>query len=178
MCFIRLQYMKQKLTLKNIGLALLSVFVLIQFFRIDRTNTTTDPLNDLINFTKPPAEVAALLKTSCYDCHSNEVKYPWYTNIAPFSWWIKHHINEGREELNMSEWGSYKEKRKKKKIKESIEMLEEGEMPLDSYTWLHGEAKLSGDDKEKLMTFFRSINVGEVDTMKHKVILPETSDQK
>lgn len=159
---IRAQYMK-KLSFKKIGLALLIIFVVMQFFRIDKTNPPLDPANDFISVTKPSAEIAAILKTSCYDCHSNEVNYPWYTNIAPFSWWIKHHVNEGNDELNFSEWGTFKPRRMDHKLKEGIELLEEDEMPLASYTWMHGDAKLSADQKQKLVEFFKSLRTGESD---------------
>lgn len=157
---------KQKLTLKNISLVLLFIFVVLQFFRIEKSNPSSDPAQDLITISQPDEETARLLKITCYDCHSNKVIYPWYTNIAPFSWWIKQHVNEGRDEFNMSEWGSFSEKRKNKKIKESVEMLEEEKMPLASYTWLHGEAKLSEAQKEKLCEFFKTLRTGESDKPK------------
>ena len=153
----------KKLNLKNIGLALLAIFVVIQFFRIDKTNPPIDPNKDFITITHASPEVSSILKTSCYDCHSNEAKYPWYTNIAPFSWWIKHHINEGMEELNFSEWGSYKARRMDHKLKEGIELIEKNEMPLYSYTIMHGDAKLSAEQKEKLISFFKSLRTGESD---------------
>jgi hypothetical protein len=155
--------LKQKFTLKNIGLVLLTTFVLMQFFRIDKTNPPLDPANDFISITKPSAEIASILKASCYDCHSNEIRYPWYTNIAPFSWWIKHHVNEGNEELNFSEWGTYKPRRMDHKLKEGIEMIEEDKMPLYSYTVMHGDAKLSAEQKEKLIAFFKGLRTGESD---------------
>lgn len=158
--------MKAKLTIKNIGIALLFIFIVMQFFRIEKNNTDSDPTQDFIAITQPDEELAQILRTSCYDCHSNKVNYPWYTNIAPFSWWIKQHINEGREEFNFSEWGAYKDRRKDKKLKESIEMVKEGEMPLGSYTWIHNGAKLSEAQKEKLYTFFTSLRNYESDKPK------------
>lgn len=155
--------MKQKLTIKNISLILLSLLVLIQVFRIDKTNPPVEATKDFLSITKPSAEVATIIKTACYDCHSHEVKYPWYTNIAPFSWWIKHHVNEGVRELNFSEWGTYKPRRMDHKLKEGIEMLEENEMPLASYTWIHGDAKLSAEQKQKLIDFFNGLRTGESD---------------
>lgn len=136
--------------LKKIGLALFAIFVIIQFFRIDTTNPEVIAENDFINVVNPPEEIATIIKTSCYDCHSNTSKYPWYSNIAPVSWWLKDHINEAREELNFSEWETFEQKRKLKKLKEAVEELEEKEMPLFSYTLTHGEAKLS-DEQRKLL---------------------------
>lgn len=158
--------MKAKLTIKNIGFVVLFIFIVLQFFRIEKDNTDSDPAQDFIAITQPEEELAQILRTSCYDCHSNKVNYPWYTNIAPFSWWIKKHVNEGREELNFSEWGSFKDRRKDKKLKESIEMVKEGEMPLDSYTWIHKGAKLSEGQKQKLYAFFTSLRNYESDKPK------------
>ena len=112
--------------------------------------------NDFITITNPPKEIAKSLKTSCYDCHSYETKYPWYTNISPLAWWIKDHINEGRDELNFSEWATYKEKRRNHKIEECIELVDEDEMPLSSYLLTHSEAKLTSDNKMLLLNWFKA----------------------
>lgn len=141
--------------IKKISIGLIALLVIIQFFRIDKTNPAIIQENDFITITNPPENVAAILKTSCYDCHSNETKYPWYTNFAPLSWWIKHHINEGREELNFSEWGTFKEKRKNHKLEECIELIDEDEMPLSSYLITHSDAKLTADDKGFLLEWFK-----------------------
>ena len=141
--------------IKKISIGLIAVLVIIQFFRIDKTNPVIIQENDFITITNPPENVSVILKTSCYDCHSNETKYPWYTNISPLSWWIKDHINEGREELNFSEWGTFKEKRKNHKLEECIELIDEDEMPLLSYLITHGDAKLTADDKGFLLEWFK-----------------------
>ena len=103
--------------------------------------------------TSANSEITNTLKIACYDCHSNQSAYPWYTNIAPVSWWVKNHINEGSHHLNFSEWGTYSEKRKKHKLEECIEMVEEGEMPIDSYLWTHSDAKLTKEEKEALISW-------------------------
>jgi len=150
--------MKKKLTKRRILIGILALFLLMQLFRIDKSVKPVDPQKDFIALTQPnDAEVGSLLKTACYDCHSSQPSYPWYTNIAPVSWWIKHHIDEGQHELNFSEWGSYSEKRKNHKLEECIEMIEEGEMPMASYTWMHKEAKLTDAQKLKLVEFFRAV---------------------
>lgn len=142
--------------IKKILLGVVVILIIIQFFRINKTNPPIIQENDFITISNPPANVAKIIKTSCYDCHSNETKYPWYTNFAPLSWWIKHHINEGREELNFSEWGTYKEKRKKHKIEECVELVDEDEMPLSSYLITHEEAKLTADEKSYLLEWFKT----------------------
>ena len=142
---------------KKILIGLLVVFVIIQFFRIDKTNPKVDATKDFINVNQTPDNIAGILKTSCYDCHSYESKYPWYTNIAPVSWFVKHHINEGREHLNFSEWGNYSAKDQAHASEECAEEVEEGEMPLTSYTLIHGDAKLSKEDKALLESYFESM---------------------
>ena len=136
---------------KYILWGILAVVVIIQFFRIDKTNPEYDPAKDFIAMTNPPTEVADMIKASCYDCHSNQTVYPWYTNVAPVSWWVKKHINEGRKHLNFSEWGNYETKRQNHKLEEFYSEVNEGEMPLKSYTLIHSEARLS-DAQVKQMT--------------------------
>ncbi len=130
------------------------LLVLMQFIRIDKTNPSSDPNQDILNALKPPDDLAHMMKASCYDCHSNHTRYPWYTNIAPFSFWIKHHINEGRDQVNFSEWGSYTNKVAHHKLEECYEYLLNSEMPLPSYLWLHSEAKLNDDQRKKLAGWF------------------------
>lgn len=141
---------------KKLILQLLIVIGVLQFFQIDKENPPVDQPKDFIRMTNPPIEVANILKTSCYDCHSHETKYPWYTNVSPMSWWIKHHINDGRKHLNFSTWTDYDAKKQDHKLDECIEEVEEGEMPLNSYLWVHSESKLTPAKKEALMAFFES----------------------
>jgi hypothetical protein len=148
--------MKKKLTAKNISIFLVFLFLVIQSIRIDKTTEPVNPSTDFIALTSANAEVANTLKIACYDCHSNQPSYPWYTNIAPVSWWIKHHIDEGSRHLNFSIWGTYKEKRKNHKLDECVEMIEEGEMPMSSYTIMHGDAKLTDAQKLQLVEFFKA----------------------
>ena len=142
--------------IKKIAIGFIVLLVIIQFFRIDKTNPTIIQENDFISITNPPENIKNLLKTSCYDCHSNQTTYPWYTNVAPISWWVKQHINEAREELNFSEWGTFTEKRKKHKLEEVYEEVEEGEMPLKSYLIAHSEAKLTTEQKNELVAWFKA----------------------
>ncbi len=172
---------------KKILYGLIAIVIIIQFFRIDKTNPNIKIENDFIEISSPPEEITAVLKSSCYDCHSNETKYPWYTNIAPVSWWVKHHINEGREELNFSNWGRFKDKRKDHKLKEAIEVIEEGEMPMDSYTWIHDEAKLSAEQKTLLIDWLKKTRKEAKEKKKNKntlhlnngakwIVNPETTE--
>ena len=147
----------KKKWLKRIGLGLLVFLVLAQFVRIDKTNPPVEQEKNFANIVNAPANITSMLKKSCYDCHSYETKYPWYTNIAPVSWWIKGHINEAREELNFSEWASYSDKRKKHKLEECGEMIGEGDMPLRAYLWQHSEARLSDAQRTELVNWFKSL---------------------
>lgn len=142
-------------TIKRVLLGLFIGFLIMQFFQIDKTQPPSDPADDFISQLSPPDQVANLLKRSCYDCHSYKTNYPWYTSVAPLSWWIGHHIQEGREHLNFSEWGKYTDRRKKHKLEECWEEVEEGLMPLDSYLWVHGEAKLSQEQASILIDWFK-----------------------
>ncbi len=155
--------MKKKFTLKNIGIALIVILVVSQFIRIDKTNPPSEAANDFITITKPSEEIAGILKASCYDCHSHQTVYPWYTNIAPVSWWIKNHVNEGSHHLNFSLWGTYKSRRMDHKLEECVEMVEEGEMPMSSYTLIHGNAKLSKEQQTALVSWFNSLRTHESD---------------
>ncbi|HMQ48440.1 MAG TPA: heme-binding domain-containing protein [Saprospiraceae bacterium] len=143
-----------KSLVKKIGLGLLAVLVIIQFIRIDKTNPAVEPGKDFLAAAGVPAETGQLIKAACYDCHSHHTIYPWYTNVAPVSWWIKKHINEGRKHLNFSTWADYDAKKKDHKLEECVEEVKEGHMPIASYTWMHPEAKLSQQQKEQLVAWF------------------------
>jgi len=127
--------------LRIIIIILVILIIGIQFVPVNKTNP---PVTGEI---KAPENVMQILRTSCYDCHSNEVKWPWYSNIAPASWLVAYDVNEAREHMNFSEWQSYSAEDKADDIEEIWEEVEEGEMPLWYYLILHSEAKLSENDK-------------------------------
>jgi len=134
-----------KKLLPKILLGLGVVLVLIQFVRPEQTNP---PVTGDIN---APPEVAKVLRKSCYDCHSNETTWPWYSKVAPVSWLVTRDVNEGRKELNFSEWQSFADKRKDKKFEEIADEVGEGEMPMAIYLPMHPEAKLSDAEKTLLV---------------------------
>ncbi len=140
--------MKKKF--KRLFLVLLAAFIIIQFFRPAKNISTGISANDITTKYAVPQNVQTILKTSCYDCHSNNTVYPWYSNIQPVAWWLNHHIDEGKRELNFSEFATYKIGRQYKKLEEINEQVKEGEMPLESYTLIHGNAKLSEQQKLSL----------------------------
>ena len=129
---------------------LVAAFVVIQFFRIDTTNPPVNAADTIAASMEMPPAVDATIKRSCYDCHSNETKYPWYTNVQPVAWWMKNHIDEGRRELNFSQFSTYQPRKKKHKLEEICEQVSKGEMPLPSYLWGHSDAALTADDKKLL----------------------------
>lgn len=134
--------------IKKISLGLLIVLIAIQFIGIEKNNATTPEVQDFIAETQPSKEIQAVLEAKCFDCHSNKTSYPWYTSIAPVSFWINHHVEEGKEHLDFSNWNKYNPKRKKHKLDELIEEVEEGEMPLTSYEILHGDLT---ESEEKIL---------------------------
>lgn len=142
--------------IKKILIAVVVIFALMQLIRIDKTNPETVLENDFISVNAPPAEIAEMLKTSCYDCHSNESVYPWYSNVAPVSWMLKKHINEAREHLNFSEWALYGAKDQAHALKECSKEVEKGKMPLSSYLIIHNESKLSEEQAASLVAYFKS----------------------
>ena len=143
--------------MKKILIIIIVSFILIQFFPIDKNNPVPTPKMDFLQIKDTPEKTANLIRNSCYDCHSNESKYPWYANIQPFGWFLENHIQEGRKELNFSTFATYEKKRQTKKLDEAVEMLEKNEMPLDSYVIAHAEAKLSAADKKEVMDYFKFV---------------------
>lgn len=143
--------------MKKILIALLVVLVVLQFFQIDKTNPAVDESKDFLKTQNTPEEIASIIKTSCYDCHSNESNYPWYSNVQPAGWFLKDHIDEGRRELNFSTFTDYELKRQDHKLEECIEYIEKDEMPLGSYTLLHREAALTEAQKNTLIEYFKSV---------------------
>ena len=135
----------------QILLATVVVLVGMQFMRPEKNSGLADTPKDITHSVKVSPEIKNILEKSCYDCHSNHTEYPWYSNIQPMAGWLAHHIEEGREELNFSEFDSYRLRRKTHKLKEVIEQINEGEMPMSSYTIVHKEAKLSDEQKTALL---------------------------
>ena len=140
---------------KKIAWALLIVFVAMQFYRPEKNESADAHLAQFLSETNPPEQVAGILESSCYDCHTDHTNYPWYNQVAPISWWLDDHIEEGKEHLNFSQWDSYSPKKKDHKLEELIEEVEEGEMPLKEYTWTHSEADLTEAQRQAVMDWAR-----------------------
>ena len=141
---------------KKIGLGVLILFVLIQFIPGKKNIGETGGPNAIDKVVTVNPQVAQILATSCFDCHSNNTKYPWYSAIQPFWFIMDKHVVDGKDELNFSEFKSYTKKRKLHKLDEVVEMLDNDEMPLKSYTIIHGNAKLSIEQKEQLKQWVKT----------------------
>ena len=128
---------------KMLGAIFVIGFIVMQIIPVERSNPKTDPALEI----KVPDNVKMVFKRSCYDCHSNETKWPWYSNIAPIKWFIARDVHVGRQWLNFSEWESYDEE-KKRKLKEMIFTAIGLAMPLGMYVKAHPKAKLSSKDRE------------------------------
>ena len=133
---------------KKILLGLLIIFIVIQFFRPAKNINTQAFPGDITHTVSTPDTVLAILKNSCYDCHSNNTRYPWYNNIQPVAWWLHSHISDGKRALNFDEFGSYTLKRQLNKLKAIREEVTGGGMPLSSYLIIHTDAKLSDAEKK------------------------------
>ena len=121
-------------------------FLLIQVITVERENP---PVDDTLALIAPP-EIMAILKNSCYDCHSNETEWPFYSSVAPVSWLVYRDVKFGREDLNFSEWNNLSEKDKNRKKEEIIEEISRDTMPIPIYLIAHFSASLSADDKLQL----------------------------
>ncbi|MEO5967328.1 MAG: heme-binding domain-containing protein [Ferruginibacter sp.] len=142
-----------KKILKVLAIILLIAFIIIQFIRPSKNAGEEISTNQISAAQIVPDDISNLLKTSCYDCHSNTTVYPWYANIQPAAWFLNDHIVDGKKELNFSQFASYPPYRRYKKFKEIQKQIKEDEMPLFSYTLLHRDAVLTADQKTALINW-------------------------
>lgn len=132
--------------LRYAGLGLLTGLLIWQFFPPERNAGVAEGPQSIVTRQKPPPPVKAILQRACYDCHSNQTRYPWYASIQPVEWWLNRHISEGKGELNFSEFSSYSDKRAVRKLSAVADEVRDRKMPLKSYRLLHREAELSDAD--------------------------------
>jgi hypothetical protein len=141
--------------LRKILIGLLIVLIIAQFIQPPKNNGSAITANDITHSVQVPDSVMTLLKLACYDCHSNYTRYPWYSRITPVNWWLHNHIDEGKRELNFSEFsGSYR--RKMRKLEESAEQTKKHEMPISSYLWIHKDARLSEAQRKIIVDWANS----------------------
>lgn len=153
-----------KTILKRTFQVLLLAFIVIQFIRPAKNKSETMSKNDISTLYPVPTNVQAVLKSSCTDCHSNNTVYPWYAKIQPVYWWLDDHVRDGKKHLDLSEFATYSLRKQYHKLEEIEEMVKEGEMPLESYTWMHKDAKLTAEEKTVIYNFVKST----LETMKSR----------
>lgn len=148
--------------LKKILLVLLAALVIIQFIHPKKNKAEGPQPNYIGNTFAITADVKTILAKACDDCHSNNTRYPWYANLQPVHWWLEKHVKNGKKKINFDEYTNKSLRYQYHKMEEVIEMVKEGEMPLNSYTWTHKDAKLTTEEKAKITGWAQSV----MDTMK------------
>lgn len=138
-------------TVKIVLIILLAAFIILQFFPKDLPDNSPAGESDLITSGKLPDEVAEIVRNSCYDCHSNQVNYPWYSHIAPTAWLVGKDVREGRTELNFSEWGDYSLRNMIGRLDAMQKEVSSGTMPLPVYTLMHPNAKLNEEQASMIV---------------------------
>lgn len=136
--------------LRWVVIVLVAGLVIAQFFGPAKTNPPVNSADVMEARQQVPPPVTAILDRSCNDCHSNKTRWPWYASVAPVSWFVIDHVNEGRDNMNLSEWGRYDQGEVDGKLKKICREVKSGDMPLSSYTPLHPGSKLSADDVKTL----------------------------
>lgn len=144
---------------KKILVGLLLLFGIMQLLQPTRNISEGISENDISKVYAIPVDVQNVLEQKCYDCHSNNTRYPWYIHIQPIGWWMASHIKDAKDELNFSEFKTYNEKRAAHKLEEVSESVTEGWMPLKSYVWLHSEAKVTPEETRAINDWITSLGV-------------------
>jgi hypothetical protein len=142
-----------KRPLRTAGLAALVLLAAIQFIRPARNRGAAAGPQDVAARVAVPADVGRLLVDACYNCHSDRTAYPWYADVQPAGWWLAHHVNEGKAHLNFSRFAAYPPKRAGRKLDGVAELVDKQDMPLVSYTWLHPEARLTAEQRARIVVW-------------------------
>lgn len=150
--------------IKKILLFLLAALIVIQFIHPKPNKTKADQPNFIGKTFFIPEDVKTILGKACNDCHSNNTRYPWYSNIQPVDWWMNGHIKKGKKGMNLDEYTNKRLRYQYHKMEDFVEQVKEGDMPLNSYTWIHKDAILSQAEKNTLINWANSV----MDTLKAK----------
>lgn len=147
------------LFVKRIFWGSILIFLIIQVIQpVRNIDYGQVPSSDISKVYKIPEKVQSILRTSCYDCHSNSTDYPVYAYIQPLSFFLENHIKEGKKELNFSEWGLYSKRKQSNKLEAIENQIKQGKMPLSSYLYLHHDAKLSHEKMKEVVGWISSIH--------------------
>jgi hypothetical protein len=141
----------------SVGAGVIAVLLAIQLVPVKRDNPPVE------SEVPAPEAVRAILKRACYDCHSNETRWPWYARVAPASWLVAYDVHHAREHMNFSTWARYDARKQAKHLEEAWEEIDEGEMPLFYYVWAHPAARLSASDRSALRAWTRAGSGGDDD---------------
>lgn len=141
--------------IKKILLGLLVVLIFIQFWHPVRNKSGRVMPDDITKTIAMPGEVQGILKKSCYNCHSNQTDYPWYTFVQPLHWYLNNHIQEGKAALNFNEFSAYSSRRQLNKLRAIESSIKDATMPLPSYTFIHRHAVLSEEEKALLLSWLQ-----------------------
>lgn len=147
---------------KKILIGLLVVLVLIQFIRPSRNIGNAQTPTDITHFVQVPDSTLKILQVACYDCHSNNTKYPWYANVSPVSLWLDNHIRNGKRKLNFSDFSTMPAKKMAHRMDDIAETVEKKEMPLKSYLWIHDEARLTDAQRKQIIDWAKAAQSGIV----------------
>ena len=142
---------------KKILLVLLVLLIIIQFIHPSRNISKGEQPNNISRTFNVPTEVRTVLDKACMDCHSNNTRYRWYFKIQPLDWWLTHHINEGKQELNFDEYANKPLRYQYHKMESTVDQIKKDEMPLNSYLWVHKDAVLTDSEKNVLISWAQGI---------------------
>ncbi|MGZ3840431.1 MAG: heme-binding domain-containing protein [Flavisolibacter sp.] len=137
--------------MSKVLIGIIILLIIGQFIQPPHNNGTAEASTDITHVVAVPDTIQQLLKTSCYDCHSNHTTYPWYSKITPVNWWLNSHIQDGKKQLNFSEFANGTFKRKHKKLEATAKEVKEHDMPLSSYLWIHKNSRLNDAQRKMLI---------------------------
>jgi hypothetical protein len=143
--------------IRKILVFLLVVLIIIQFFRPAKNISTAAQPNALSAVYPIPENVDTIMKYACYDCHTNNSRYPWYFKVQPSAWFLANHIKDGKRHFNFDEFMTYSKEKQDDKLKDLVEMVDDDDMPLSSYTWMHADARLTQEEKAAITTWAKQL---------------------
>ncbi len=143
---------------RKILVFILIIIVVFQLIQPTRNISKAPDRNDIRHVYSVPEDVHQILTGKCYDCHSNNTRYPWYFNVQPIGWWLAAHVHDGKEHLNFSEFKTYDAKERTHQFEEIMEVVEDRSMPLKAYIWLHPESRLSDQDESTIRAWIGDVS--------------------